>query len=151
MLAFGELLFGGSAVFTEVSAGGATNGRKVAGNITLRGQFLGGPRAVRLTLTFKYKGKPIAATADPGPVPPISPVAVMVTPALAAVAPGGQVAFAASVEGGAAGVTWELRGPGTIDAGGLYTAPATTTRTHVIARSMSDPRAIGLAAIDVAP
>jgi hypothetical protein len=151
-LVFSEALFGGAAVFTEVSAGGTTNGRKVKGTITARGQYFGGSRGVRLTLTFKYKGKALAVGAEPGAVPPISPVAVVVTPALAAVVPGGQVAFGASVEGGAAGITWEVLGPGTIDAAGLYTAPAATTaRTHVIARSISDPRAIGLAAVDVAP
>jgi hypothetical protein len=77
-------------------------------------------------------------------------VAVVVTPPLPSVAPGGQVGFAAGVEGAAAGVTWELRGPGAIDAGGVYTAPASgAARAHVIARSTGDPRAIGLAAVDV--
>jgi len=78
--------------------------------------------------------------------------ALPLAPARASVAPGEQVAFGASVEGSAGGVTWEVRGPGTIDAAGLYTAPAAiTARTQVIARSTGDPRAIGLAAVDVAP
>ena len=104
-----------------------------------------------LSMTIGWGGTSVGNGA-PGPVPPIAPVAVVVAPALTQVDPGGQVAFAASVEGAAAGVTWELRGPGTIDANGLYTAPSSgTARTEVIARSASDPRAVGLAAVDVGP
>jgi hypothetical protein len=152
MLELGEVLFAGAASFTEVSAGGGTNGRRVKGSITTRGDFLGGPRPVRLTLTFKYKGKPHPIDIEPGPVPPMAPVAVVITPALASVLPGAQVVFQASVEGTAPGVTWDVLGPGTIDANGTYTAPVSgTARVHVIARSGDDPRAIGLAAVDVRP
>jgi len=152
MLAFGELLFGTAATFSEVSASGSTNGRKLKGSVVLRGRYSAGTRSVKLTLTFKYRGGRLAVGEQPGPVPPIAPVAVVVTPTLAQVGHGGQVTFAVSVEGAAAGVTWELRGPGTIDGSGLYTAPASgTARAQVIARSTSAPGAIGLAAVDVGP
>jgi hypothetical protein len=152
LLVFSETLFAGAAVFTEVEASGTTNGRKVKGKITVRGLYFGGASGVRVTVTFKYKGKPAPLDTRAGPVPPISPVAVVVAPALAAVAPGGQVAFGASVEGASSGVTWEVIGPGRIDAAGVYTAPTSgTTRAQVIARSRSDRHAIGLAAVDVGP
>jgi len=152
MLAFSESLFGTAATFTEVSAAGSTNGRKLKGSVTARGRYSLGARSVKLTLTFKYRGSRFAVNAEPGAVPPLPPVAVVVAPALVQVGHGGQVAFAASVEGTGVGVTWELRGPGTIDATGLYTAPASgITRTQVIARSASAPGAIGLAAVDIGP
>lgn len=152
VLAFASALFGGDAVFSEVEARGSTNGRKVRGSLTVRGEFVASPRSPRLTLALKYKGVPRSVPVEAGPVPPLAPVAVVVTPALAAVAPGAQVVFSAAVEGASGGVTWETLGPGSIDAGGVFTAPASgAERTHVFARSTGDPRAVGLAAADVAP
>jgi hypothetical protein len=152
LLAFGELLFGNAATFSEVSASGSAKRRKVKGSVVLRGLYFTGARSLKLTLTFKYRGGRLTVDQQPGPVPPIAPVAVVVAPTLAQVGHGGQVTFAASVEGALAGVTWELRGPGTIDASGLYTAPGSgTARAQVIARSTSVPGAIGLAAVDVGP
>jgi hypothetical protein len=152
LVAFAESLFGTAAAFGEVSGTGSTNGHKIKGNVTLRGQYFGGPRPLKLTLTFKYHGKPRALNSQPGPVPPMAPVAVVVDPPLTQVVNGGQAQFTASVEGAAGGVTWEVRGLGTVDAAGLYTAPAAGAfRTQLVARSSSQPGAIGLAAVDVGP
>jgi hypothetical protein len=147
---FGELLFDGAASFGDVSGEGSVTTKRVRGRVTMSGTYFGGSRAVPLTVTLKYKGQRLAPDTTPGPVPPMPPVAVVVTPALAAVAPGAQIAFAASVEGAAGGVVWTIDGPGTIDAAGTYTAPATgAVRVHVTARSASEPAAVGLAAVDV--
>jgi hypothetical protein len=152
LMSFAESLFGASAAFSEVSGAGSTNGRRIKGNITLRGAYFGGPRALKLTLTFKYHGKPRPVDSQPGPVPPMAPIAVVVDPPLTQVANGGQAQFTAAVEGASGGVTWEVRGLGTVDAAGLYTAPAAGTfRAQVVARSQSQPGAVGLAAVDVGP
>ena len=152
MVAFAEALFGATAAFGEVSASGSTNGHRLKGNITLRGEYFGGPKLRKLTLAFKYRGRPRALDVRPGPVPPMFPAAVVVEPALVQVANGAQTQFTASVEGASGGVTWEVRGLGTVDASGVYTAPAAGTfRAEVVARSAGEPGAIGLAAVDVGP
>src|SRR5262249_34249439 len=131
---------------------GSTNGHKLKGDVTLHGQYFGGSHPVKLTLTFKYRGKPRPIDTQPGPVPPMDPVAVMVEPPLAQVGNGGQTQFTASVEGTSGGVTWEVRGLGTVDASGVYTAPAAGTfRAEVVARSIGASGAIGLAAVNVGP
>jgi hypothetical protein len=86
---------------------------------------------------------------EAGPVPPIPPIAVVVSPLRGSIVPGGQVAFTASVEGAPAGVTWEISGPGAIGPDGVFTAAGLPGRVHVTARSTSDPRAVGLASVDV--
>jgi hypothetical protein len=153
-LEFAESLFSGAATVTALSAGGRVNKRatKIRGSITMRGQFFAGRRSLPLTLAYKYTGSPLpTGGGEPGPVPPIPPIAVVVTPLRGSTTPGGQVSFAASVEGAPPGVTWEISGPGSIDAGGRFTASAEVGRVHVVARSASDPRAVGLASVDVAP
>jgi len=154
LLAYGEALFNGLATFTEVTGSGRVNAsaRKIRGGVTLRGRYGGAGRTLPLTLVFRYQGTRAAFGGTPGPVPPIPPAAVVVSPALAAVAPGGQVAFSATVEGhaGGGGVTWTVVGGGTIDGNGLFTAPASgPQRTAIVARSAADPRITGLAAADV--
>jgi len=152
MVAFAESLFGTAAAFGEVSATGSTNGHRLNGNVTLRGQYFAGPRPRKLTLTFKYRGRPRAMNAQPGQVPPMSASAVVVEPALVQIGHGAQTQFTANVEGASGSVTWDVRGLGTVDANGLYTAPAAGAfRAEVVARSTSEPAAIGLAAVDVAP
>ncbi|HWP64281.1 MAG TPA: hypothetical protein VNO26_00015, partial [Candidatus Limnocylindria bacterium] len=149
---FAESLFGTQAAFEELSATGRTNGKQLRGAITLRGRYFGGPRSTKLTLTYKYRGRPRGVDVVPGPVPPLATAAVVVEPALAETTPGGQVSFAAVVEGAPGGVTWSLTGPGSIDAAGVYRAPAGGGgRAYVAARSVSQPGAVGLAAVDVVP
>jgi len=153
-LEFAESLFSGAATVTQVAAGGRTNKQatKIRGSITMRGQFFGRGRPLPLTLTYTYVGSPLTVGGgEAGPVPPIPPIGVVVTPLRGGIAPGGQVTFAASVEGAPGGVTWEISGPGAIDADGVFTAAAQPGRVHVTARSTSDPRAVGLASVDVGP
>ncbi|MGH9565490.1 MAG: hypothetical protein ACRD4I_05875, partial [Candidatus Angelobacter sp.] len=55
--------------------------------------------------------------------PPPPPVPLSVTPNAASVALGGSQPFAAT--GTTAAITWTVSGPGTINANGIYLAPAT--------------------------
>jgi hypothetical protein len=82
----------------------------------------------------------------------MSASAVVVEPALVQIGHGAQTQFTANVEGASGSVTWEVRGLGTIDANGLYTAPAGGTfRAQVVARGGGEPGTVGLAAVDVGP
>jgi hypothetical protein len=63
------------------------------------------------------------------------------------------VRFAAEVTGtGATTVTWSVQetGGGSIDASGLYTAPATPGTYHVVANSTAAPESRGVASVTVA-
>ncbi|HZJ71459.1 MAG TPA: hypothetical protein VFF36_11055 [Planctomycetota bacterium] len=105
-----------------------------------------------MKVSVSLRGRPRAMNEQPGEVPPMSASAVVVEPALVQIGHGAQTQFTANVEGASAGVTWEVRGLGTVDANGLYTAPAGGAfRAEVVARSTSEPAAIGLAAVDVGP
>ena len=84
------------------------------------------------------------------PVPP--QVTVGLTPAVASIVISQQVQFQALVSGTQdARVTWSVQegaGGGSVDANGLYTAAAAGA-WHVVARSVADPSASGVAAITV--
>jgi hypothetical protein len=77
-----------------------------------------------------------------------------VSPATAAVSPGGTTNFAAAVTGTAnVAVTWSMVEPsdaGTVSSSGVYTAPATPGTYHVRARSVASPTAFGDATATVA-
>ncbi|HEX9308165.1 MAG TPA: glycosyl hydrolase family 28-related protein, partial [Anaeromyxobacter sp.] len=80
-------------------------------------------------------------------------VAIVVTPAQSQVRPGAGLALAATVSGVAdPGVTWSVveEGGGTVDVGGVYTAPASTGSFHVVATSVADPTVSGTAEVIVA-
>ncbi len=97
----------------------------------------------------------LAACAPSSPSQPIAAgqgVAVVVTPGQADVAPLATTRFAAAVTGTAnVAVDWSVResGGGTIDAGGLYTAPAGAGTFHVVATSAAVPSASASAAVTV--
>jgi hypothetical protein len=79
-------------------------------------------------------------------------VGVDVQPATTAVAPGGQVKFAAVVTGTVnTKVAWTIleTGGGAIDSTGLYTAPTTAGTFHVRASSPVDSTAVGTATVTV--
>ena len=60
-------------------------------------------------------------SSTPPPIPTPTPTLITVTPGSASVPLGGSKAFTSS----AAGVTWSLTGPGSIDQNGIYRAPTT--------------------------
>jgi len=80
---------------------------------------------------------------------------VRVAPQNAQVAPSGTVSYQATVAGTAdTAVTWSIQegAPGgSVTAGGLYTAPATTGTFHVVATSHADTSVRGTASVTVTP
>lgn len=84
-----------------------------------------------------------AATAVVTVTASAQPVAVQVNPASTTVQAGGHVQFTASVSNASdTSVTWAVtEGPagGSVDAAGLYVAPATAGTFHVTATSVADP------------
>jgi hypothetical protein len=89
---------------------------------------------------------------DPGAPGPTGPVSVAVTPATATLAPLATRTFAAAVTGATStAVTWRVTeaSGGTVDASGLYTAPAGTGTFHVVATSVADPSVSGSATVTV--
>ena len=82
-----------------------------------------------------------------------SAAALTILPPEITVAPGGSVQFAAlSTAGGDVKVRWLLTdvGGGSVDAAGVYTAPAATGTFRVMAVSDKDPTQMGVAFISVA-
>ncbi len=79
-------------------------------------------------------------------------ITVLVDPASAEIAPGTSVPLVATVTGtGDTAVAWSVIEPGggTVDAAGVYTAPAVTGTFHVRATSHADPEISALAALIV--
>ncbi len=94
----------------------------------------------------------ITATAPPPPPPPPPTVAIAVTPQTASAVAGNTVQFTATVTGSTdGGVTWSVAesGAGTVNATGLYTAPATAGTYHVVAASHADTSTTATAAVTV--
>lgn len=86
----------------------------------------------------------LAGCSETGGVRPFNPV--LVTPATVAVPPGGTVQFAASAPAGTVQTfTWRVAeaGGGSIDADGLYTAPASAGTFHVQVRQMNHGAILG--------
>lgn len=86
------------------------------------------------------------------PETPRAEVVVAVDPGEVQIAPGGSVAFAATVTGAAdTAVTWSVQETtgGTIDASGRYVAPQAEGSYHVVARSVVDPAAAATATVTV--
>jgi Pectate lyase superfamily protein len=108
--------------------------------------------AVAATLTA---GVPAGVTVELRPSARPSAIAVSVSPAVAFVAPGGILGFAATVTGTAGAqstaVTWSVQEPagGTIDSSGRYTAPASEGMVHVVATAVADPSKSGVAIVYV--
>jgi len=79
-------------------------------------------------------------------------IAVVVSPSVAHVAPGGTAQFTASVRGTTdTAVTWSVKegaSGGSISAAGLYTAPAAPGSFHVVATSNADATASGSATVE---
>ena len=88
-----------------------------------------------------------------GGTPPAGQAIVVATsPAEADVAPGGTVKFGAQVTGTADGsVTWQVAEAdgGTVDAAGLYTAPAIEGTFHVRAVSVASSKSNGSSVVRV--
>jgi len=82
-------------------------------------------------------------------------IAVSVTPKNASALTGGKVQLAATVSGTTAGqstaVTWSVQetSGGSVDATGLYTAPAAAGTFHVVAASVADPTKSDVATFQV--
>src|SRR5438067_1792009 len=80
---------------------------------------------------------------------PAQTVSVTVSPSTANVPQGGTQSFTATVTGAAnTDVTWTVQegnSGGTIDASGLYTAPARAGSFHIVATSVADPTKNGVA------
>lgn len=97
-----------------------------------------------------------APTAPPEPPPPTPLVGVDVIPDVATVAPNGTVQLQAIVTnipgGGNAAVEWFVRQGdlGSVDQGGLYTAPETPGTYRVLARSLQDNTSIDFCDVTVA-
>lgn len=80
-------------------------------------------------------------------------IAVAISPMIASAAPGGTVAFDATVTGTAdTNVTWSVEegaAGGTVSASGLYTAPATDGSYHVLVASAANPGKTASATVTV--
>jgi len=106
--------------------------------------------AVRATLTA---GLPIGMTINLQPVAPA--ISVVASPAFALLDPGNTLPFRAAVNGTGNGqstaVTWAVQeaGAGTVDATGLYTAPAAAGTYHVVATCVADPTKTSFATVRV--
>ncbi len=126
----GDVLFVGDTFASPCSAAAAP-----ASAPTWRGD------AVRATLTA---GSPASVTIELHPLPVASAIAISISPSVAFASQGGAVPFAATVAGTAGGqstaVTWSVQETfgGSVDASGLYTAPAAAGTYHVIATSVAD-------------
>jgi hypothetical protein len=93
-------------------------------------------------------GRPAAPPDLAGP----SMVSVAVMPSNASLGPGQMQTFVATVSGAAdTTVSWSVTeaGGGTVDANGIYTAPAATGTYHVVATSHADPSASARATVTV--
>ncbi len=119
------------------------------------------PVDARRTLQFAAFLSTASLLACTGSVEPAAPadgggaaqtVQVAVAPAEVAVAPGGQVALAATVTGTAnTAVSWSVveAGGGTVSGTGLYTAPGSGGTFHVAATSAADSTKQGQAVVTV--
>lgn len=88
-----------------------------------------------------------AAQAALNPPPPVS---VSISPTTASLAPGATQQFSATVSNATdTSVTWKA-GTGTVDANGMYTAPATTGTDTVTATSNADPTKSASASVTIA-
>lgn len=112
-------------------------------------------RAYRMLSALVAIGVTACSAGSPGEgasPPAASSVSVDVLPRSAQTTLGSSVNFAAAVTGTAdLRVTWtvtEATG-GTVNSGGVYTAPAGTGTFHVVARSMADSTAAGTAVVTV--
>jgi hypothetical protein len=95
-------------------------------------------------------GQPSGASASPPPAG--QSVIVVTSPPQVELAPGGSASFAASVTGTAdTSVKWSVAevGGGTVDASGLYTAPAVEGVFHVRAGSSAMPGVGGVSVVTV--
>ncbi|SEM45424.1 hypothetical protein SAMN05444354_11722 [Stigmatella aurantiaca] len=92
------------------------------------------------------------ATATVTVEPELAPVSVSISPESVDLRTGGTQAFTATVTGPAnTAVSWSVAetGGGTLDASGLYTAPATPGTYHVVATSVADPSQSASATVHV--
>ena len=93
-----------------------------------------------------------SSTSGPtGPAP--TGIVVSLAPLASQVGPGGTIAFTASVTGAVdTGITWSVQEGvvgGTINASGLYTAPAGGGTFHVVATSKADASRVQIATVTV--
>lgn len=95
----------------------------------------------------------LAAACSSAPPPPDGAgITVAISPATTTVAPGGTVAFSATVTGSAeTRVTWSVReaSGGSITAAGLYTAPPGAGTFHVVVTSVADAARQDVATVTV--
>lgn len=106
-----------------------------------------------VTATSSGKGKALGrskVTVSPAPAPTVS-----ISPADPTVAAGSSLAFTATVTGTTStAVTWSVReasGCGSIDATGVYTAPAAGATCHVDVASVEAPSATASSTVTVSP
>ena len=97
----------------------------------------------------------VAATACDATTARPASIGITVTPDSPTVAPGGSVAFAATVSGTSTGqstaASWAVQEPagGTVDSAGHYVAPATEGVYHVVATSVADTSRSVIATVTV--
>ena len=84
-----------------------------------------------------------------------SMVSISISPESATVATGGSQTFSATVTGSTNNkVTWSIKegaSGGTINSGGVYTAPSKPGTYHIVATSQADPNKSATATVDVIP
>jgi hypothetical protein len=136
-VAIGKNPGGGTLAGTRTVA--AVNGVATFSNLMVSNGGVG------YTLTVSASGL-VGATSEA-----LNVVAVQITSSSPhnVVSLGGTIQFAATVVGTTnPAVTWSVRGSGTIDASGLYTAPSSFVSASVVATSVAYPAARGTAQID---
>lgn len=142
---------------------GATGGNSSVGTIDTSGVYTAPaavPSPATVTVTAVSNADPTQSASASVTITGGNPVSVMVTPANASVTVGQTQTFAATVSNASdTSVTWQVNGvaggsaaTGTIDASGVYTAPATVpspAAVTVTAVSNADPTKSGSASVTI--
>lgn len=152
-----SVLPGGTVDFTSVVTGTAdpTVTWEVVepdgGTVSATGTYVAPLKTGEYTVSASSKANPRSRA---GGRVKVSQTVVTISPGEVAVPAGGAVTFSASVAGPAdASVSWSVREPsgcGSVDAAGVYRAPAVAATCHVVATSVADPSATAEAIAAVA-
>lgn len=155
-----DLQFGGSATFSATTQGLSSsevtwsveedNGGQIDGSGTYTAPDRSGTFHVvaQSAADTSYRATAVVNVVSPT-------VRIGIGPRMVYVAPGQEVRFSAGVSGllpgDPSGATWavEESGGGTIDAGGIYTAPATPGVYHVVGAAQADATKKGRATVNV--
>lgn len=121
------------------------------GTVTSTGTYFAPLKSGEYTVSASSRANPKARG---GGKVKVSTTVVTISPAEVAVPAGGSVVFAATVVGATdTAVTWSVREPsgcGSVDASGVYKAPAAGATCHVIATSVASGSASAEAIVSVA-